>query len=296
MPRLPHEPGKGGLWYIVEDRKEAFKKEGLKTTSRGGARQSSNPNSPAPRKSPKKKTPPNEDFERTMAIPTSTPPMPQTIINGTQTPSRLPRFENSHQLPQLAEDSTPLPRNQPYLSQTVPTAGSPNPSSQVYLAEPVTGYSFQTPVPQRTEPRFTMPSTAKLPSQWLPQSSPNLWHIDINSKPFPFDSSPIKRDGDAPTAGLRSSSPPPAIADGSPTRPRLNTIETRINGTNSKESESKIIPSPKEDEEDMQIDLMAYDIFFFILSSFELFFTNGIIGVHFQQSEPVVQTDESLTS
>ena len=260
MPRLPHEPGKGGLWYIVDDRKEAFKKEGLKTTSRGGARQTSNPNSPAPRKSPRKKTPPYEDLpDNTLGLATSPSiPAPARASNA-ETPSRGlqgPSYETIQTLPQLAEDSTPLPRSQPYLSRNAATAGSPPAfSSQVYLAaEPNQGYSYYTPAPQRTEPRFTAPSTAKLPSQWLPQSSPNLWHIDINSKRFPFDSSPLKDGQRTQNPGMRSSSPPPAIADGSPTRPRGPPVDTRTSGTIGNIPTLRAATPDKDDDE---LDLMG---------------------------------------
>ena len=265
MPRMAHEPGKGGLWYIVEDRKEAFKKEGLKTTSRGGARQSSNPNSPAPRKSPRKKTPPHDGLSNALPGAETSPLVQAPTHPGTaHTPSRIPHnaaFEALQSLPQLSDDSTPFPRKQPFLSQNTTGAGSPPTlSSQVYLAaEPSQTYNYYTPAPQRTEPRFTMPSTAKLPSQWLPQSSPNLWHIDLNSKPFPFDSSPLKAGAEANNTGLRSSSPPPAIADGSPTRLRGPSLENRVNGTSAANAPlDKTAPPEQDDDEDLPIDLMGY--------------------------------------
>lgn len=262
MPRLPHEPGKGGLWYIVEDRKEAFKKEGLKTTSRGGARQSSNPNSPAPRKSPRKKTPSHEDLQNDLpGAETSPLTAAQVNTDSAHTPPRIPRshgFDNLQPLPQLSDTSTPLPRNQPYLSQNVTAGSPPTLSAQVYLGtEPSHGYNYFTPAPQRTEPRFTMPSTAKLPSQWLPQSSPNLWHIDLNSRPFPFDSSPLKAGPEGQNSGLRSSSPPPAIADGSPTRPRGPPLDSRVNGNTSNAPVEQATTPDKDDDEDMPIDLMG---------------------------------------
>ena len=260
MPRLAHEPGKGGLWYIVEERKEGFKKEGLKTTSRGGARQPSNPNSPAPRRSPKKKTPPR-DLDTSGPQPGSPLVGHSKTVNGTEMTPRAPRtsdFEGLPSLPQLAQDSTPIPQRQPFLSQNTLAAGSP-PSlpSQVYLAEPGQSYSYYTPAPQRTEPKFTVPSTSRLPSQWLPQSSPNMWHFDINAKSYPFDSSPIKGGGSVPNPGLRSCSPAPVIADGSPTRVRGAILENRVNGMSGKETGVKPPSPPKDDEEDVQIDLLA---------------------------------------
>lgn len=260
-PREAHEPGKGGLWYIVEDKKEAFKKEGLKTTSRGGARQPSNPNSPAPnRKSPKKETAPTTT-EQFHSITTSTPPMPakRSQINGMQTPSRptiVIDGVNVEQIPELSQDTPPHLRPQPYLSQNV--ASPSGLSSVMYVGERSAGFSFQTPAPQRAEPRFNVPSTTKLPSQWLPQSSPNLWHIDINNKPFPFDSSPIKGHADLQPSGLRSSSPPHSIAEGSPTRPRASSFTTKLNGGPVSRKESRESEVKKPEEEDMPIDLMAY--------------------------------------
>lgn len=180
-------------------------------------------------------------------------------LNGVQTPSK-PSIAidgvNIQQLPELSQDTPPLLRPRSYLSQN---AGSPSGlSPAVFLGERNTGYSFQTPAPQRAEPRFNVPSTAKLPSQWLPQSSPNLWHIDINNKPFPFDSSPIKGHTDLQPNGLRSSSPPHSIAEGSPTRPRTSSFTTQWSGGPVLRKDVKGIEAAKHEEEDMPIDLMGY--------------------------------------
>ena len=180
----------------------------------------------------------------------------RTTSNSTETPSKpsitISGLEMQGLLPQLSQNSPP------YLPHDGGTAGSPTGiSTTVYLGEPNSSYNFQTPAPQRAEPRFNVPSTAKLPSQWLPQSSPNPWHIDINNKPFPFDSSPIKGNGDVQPGGLRSSSPPPAIADGSPTRPKASPFATHINGVSIKQPEI-VRPQPsKHDDDDLPIDLMG---------------------------------------
>ena len=263
-PRAAHEPGKGGMWYIKEEKKEEFKVNGLKMTSRGGARRSSNPNSPVPKKSPKKKNSPGGGPKPSHAHPKSpsadTPLLSShaSTMPENQTPSRPPRSIGHHNglqtLPQLSDDASPLPRHAPYLSQNAANAGSPPMlTSSAFLGDQGSSYNYLTPAPQRHEPRLTVPSTVKLPSYYLPQSSPNPWwnqpapHADGDKN---LDTSPIKQKIDGNAIPPSSSPPPP-----SPTRPK-RVLDERING-------GKVIPAPPpaprqpSPEQDEEIDLMG---------------------------------------
>ena len=260
------------MWYIKEEKKEEFRVNGLKMTSRGGARRSSNPNSPVPKKSPKKKTSPVGGLKSAQAIHNSpgadTPLLGshQSTMPEVQTPSRAPRNFGSQgelqALPQLSDDASPLPRHAPYLSQNAVNAASPPMlTSSAFPGDPQSSYNYYTPAPQRHEPRLTVPSTVKLPSYYLPQSSPNPWwnqppsHVDGDKH---VDTSPIKQKADGDAVPPSSSPPPPTLANGSPTRPkRLN--DERTNGAAAAAAAIAIHapprqPSPEQDEE---IDLMG---------------------------------------
>ncbi|MCJ1475029.1 transcription factor [Lambiella insularis] len=277
IPRGTHEPGKGGMWVITDEKKEQIKADGLKMTSRGGARRSSAPNSPAPKKSPRKTPPktvtgsPSAGFK---TFPTDcTPPLtayPPTAQESF-TPSRGPRVSalghaDSHILPQLSDDASPLP-NRSYLSRNAAAAGSPPTlsSSAYYNEDHPSAYSLFTPAPQRHEPRMVAPSTAKLPSQYLPQSSPApFWkfngHLDSTPARMP-DSSPVKAGGPTLAIPTQSSSPPPAIANGSPTRARGNPVEPTLSGPNTVLglgiNSGHNGAEDEEDEDDGQLDLMG---------------------------------------
>jgi pSer/pThr/pTyr-binding forkhead associated (FHA) protein len=243
MPRTSNEPGKGCMWYISEEKLEQIKADGFKMTSRGGARRSSAPNSPAPaKKSPLKTTPKREmngtqlvfktsSVERTSPV-TGQGPFPPEA----QTPTRGPRVPAGHGIiPQLSDDASPLPVR-PYLSTNAAAGGSPATlTTSFYNDNEQTGYtSIYTPAPQRMEPKMTMPSTAKLPSQYLnlPNSSPDpYWRFrtEPSSTPRFPESSPLKAMNPSTAVTLQSSSPPPAATNGSPTKIRLAPLETGTN-------------------------------------------------------------------
>lgn len=80
-----------------------------------------------------------------------------------------------------------------------------------------------TPAPQRQQPRLPPPSTAQIPSKFMPMSSPaQFWKFaDIGStpaRPVP-DMSPLKGSvgGDGDSLMPSSSPPPPNL--GSPSKP-----------------------------------------------------------------------------
>jgi forkhead protein FKH len=301
--RDTHEPGKGGLWYIVEDRVEEFRKQGLKMTSRGGARQSSNPSSPVPKRSPKKKTPPRRSTQSAAGGPSSATGGAGENAGGAgaskgaveHTPSRAPRnatsaLADTQTLPQLSSDASPLPSRPSYLSQSAQTADSPptlTSSAAIFNRDDgeFGSSSLLTPAPQRHEPRMTAPSTAKLPSKYLPQSSPAPFWKNIGTTPMPM-TSPVKGggggDGDGEGDGegaehdrdreqtqlLQSSSPPPPSANGSPTRvrPKVEISGLSVAGSRTlRPSTPPPPPSTKEDddpeeaeeEDEGELDLMG---------------------------------------
>ena len=262
--REAHEPGKGGLWLIVDSKKEEFRKNGLKMTSRGGARQSSNPSSPAPKRSPKKNSPPLA-MGGLQDLATSPADVRNPFVAGSHdahTPSRPPRSQaDISQLPRLSDNPSPLPQAQPF-SQTA-TAGSPTTlSSSAYFDNANQNYGeLLTPLPRRYVPPLTAPSTAKLPSQYLPQSSPAPFWNDPGSTPARLpDTSPLKGNAHGTARPLlQSSSPPPPGGLGSPTRARGVFNDPKLTSSVSGLSNSfdKKTGNKEKDDDEGQIDLMG---------------------------------------
>lgn len=236
-------------------------------TTRGGARRTSGPNSPAPKRSPKKTSPKMEAGPSTQVFKTSptasTPPIsayPPTGVQPVQTPSRASRGPvhlNDQPLPQLSDDASPLPNRASFLSTNANAGSPPTLSSSAYLDDQHQGYNnIYTPAPQRHEPKLTAPSTAKLPSQYLPQSSPAPFWRSVNngSTPARFpESSPVKG-GDAATT-MQSSSPPTAT-NASPIRARGSTADMRVNGMNGLGIRNQQVEE-EDDDDDTQLDLMG---------------------------------------
>ena len=260
IPRGTDEPGKGMKWQIIEDRREELRTLGMKYNGRGGGRKGSGPSSPVvktspPRKSPNKASPENHSKNRSKtpersgsvnpnihgqrvfkSSPTAqTPPLSvyPSVARESYTPTRGSRVSAlSHSNPQPhpvpSDDASPLPNRPRYLSTAAAVAGSPPSlsSGNIYYDEQNHGNYLYTPAPQRHEPKLYAPSTAKLPSSFLPLSSPApFWtkSHQTGSTPAKFfaDSSPIKGGSrlQHPSA-LESSSPPPEVAHGSPSRSR----------------------------------------------------------------------------
>lgn len=80
-----------------------------------------------------------------------------------------------------------------------------------------------TPAPQRQQPRLPPPSTAQIPSKFMPMSSPaQFWKFaEIGSTPArPVqDTSPLKGESGDGLGNLPSSSPPPDLV--SPSKPGM---------------------------------------------------------------------------
>ena len=290
----------------------------MKITSRGGARQTSNPNTPAPKRSPKrsprKRTPPPHALppaHYTKTSPSLTSPAVAPYPHASaETPSRAPRASSHHHPPTTGHDDAPaLPalapdaptparaplRAAPYLAQSAPSGSPPPPlpSSGFYPGEAGGGgggggyQSLYTPAPQRREPSFApVPSTGRLPSHYLPQSSPFPFWKEAGAAPPPGgttpgagllmpDTSPLK--GSMARAmgkdrekgeegggllghglGLQSSSPPPRdVGNGSPTRPKP--VEPRMNGIGAQgNAVRRRLPTPPgPTDEEGTLDLMG---------------------------------------
>ena len=274
VPRSANEPGKGSMWYISEEKKEQIRGDGLKMTSRGGARRSSAPNSPAPKKSPKKASPKSQldgpySIKKQSPVEGTSPLVAFPTAQESYTPSRGSRISatghtSAQELPQLSDDASPLP-SRPHFSLNAAAAGSPPTlsSSAFYNEDQQSGQNLFTPMPRRFEPRPTEPSTVKLPSQYLPQSSPApFWKFngELGSTLAGFpESSPLRPSGRA-AIPIQSSSPPPIISNGSPTRTRGVPADVLINGQVSGQGLGINGGSAgiDEEEDDGHLDLMGY--------------------------------------
>ena len=308
IPRGTDEPGKGMKWQIIEDRRGELRKLGMKYNGRGGGRKGSGPSSPIvktspPRKSPNKTSPNSPSKKRSKtpeqsgsAYPISygqrvfkssptaqTPPLSvyPSAAPESYTPTRGSRISalshaTLHPHPVLSDDASPLPSRPRYLATTVTATDSPPSlsSGNIYFDEQSHGNNLYTPAPQRHEPKLYIPSTAKLPSSFLPMSSPApFWNKShqYGSTPAKFfaDSSPLKGGSrlQNPSA-LESSSPPPEVAHGSPTRSRGTPSAIASGGQAKPASQttnktqglgiSNGITTEEDDDDDAPIDILRY--------------------------------------
>ncbi|KAF7716875.1 Fork-head transcriptional regulator 2 [Penicillium ucsense] len=252
VPRRTDEPGKGMKWQIAAEHREEYRKKQMRKGT-----QSSAPSSPATREPPSsargnhvaqldtsfsattKKSPPisSPGFSSFPVAPVEayTPERGSRGGRGSDHPLR-------HMNPRDYEEPSPLPARthsgaQAASSSRVQTssnnlsrayglsdnvAGSPPVLSSSYYDEGPS--SMITPAPQRQQPRLPPPSTAQIPSKFMPMSSPaQFWKFaDIGStpaRPVP-DMSPLKGEPEERLiAGFPSSSPPPNMI--SPSKPAV---------------------------------------------------------------------------
>lgn len=139
----------------------------------------------------------------------------------------------------------------------LPTRAANNNLSRAYgLSDNVTGSppvlsssyyddgpsSMITPAPQRQQPRLPPPSTAQIPSKFMPMSSPaQFWKFaDIGSTPARpvLDMSPLKGEPGDGTGSIPSSSPPPPNL-ASPSKP----------GTSNGFGNGRTLPPLKEEDD-----------------------------------------------
>ncbi|KAL6233696.1 hypothetical protein BDW75DRAFT_183355 [Aspergillus navahoensis] len=230
VPRRTDEPGKGMKWQIAPEYREEYWKKQL----RKGA-QSSAPSSPAT-KDPAARGPAASGMESVFSagkksLPVSSPSFSSFPVAPVEayTPERGSRTgrNGAIELPSLRppnprdyEEPSPLPnrsatKNATGLSRAyglsdAATRSPPVLSSSYYDDGPS---SMITPAPQRHQPRLPPPSTAQIPSKFMPMSSPaQFWKFaDIGSTPARpvADMSPLKGDPGDVLGNIPSSSPPP---------------------------------------------------------------------------------------
>ncbi|KAE8355202.1 fork head domain-containing protein [Aspergillus coremiiformis] len=226
VPRRTDEPGKGMKWQIaLEYREEYWKKQLRKGT------QSSAPSSPATKDPATRGA---NGMEAVFAASKKSPPVSSPGFSSfpvapveAYTPERGSRASRNgpqdHPLRHPArdyEEPSPLPMRSAIKNSSNGTslryglsdniASPPILSSSYYDEGPS---SMITPAPQRQQPRLPPPSTAQIPSKFMPMSSPaQFWKFaDIGStpaRPVP-DMSPLKGDPGDGLGSIPSSSPPP---------------------------------------------------------------------------------------
>lgn len=299
VPRRTDEPGKGMKWQIAPEYREEYWKKQL----RKGGTQSSAPSSPATKEGFSRGTNGLEAVFSAAAEKKS----PQVSSPGfssfsvapveAYTPERGSRagaadLRMRHKNARDYEEPSPLPSRSVNrskntsgggqnlgrafgLSDNVP--GSPPALSSSYYDEGPS--SMITPAPQRQQPRLPPPSTAQIPSKFMPMSSPaQFWKFaDIGStpaRPGP-DMSPLKgvEPGDGGLGDIPSSSPPPpnlaspskpgtsnGVSHHSRTLPPLKTEETE--GGHAEEPERPVQPDAPEEEDEGGFDLARCVSFF----------------------------------
>ncbi|KAL4882900.1 fork head domain-containing protein [Aspergillus karnatakaensis] len=214
VPRRTDEPGKGMKWQIAPEYREEYWKKQL----RKGA-QSSAPSSPATKDTVARgaaasgmesvfSAAPVEAYTpergsragRNGGIepPSLRPPNPRDYEEPSPLPNRSATKQNGSGLGRAYGLSDTATRSPPVLSSSYYDDG---PSSMI------------TPAPQRHQPRLPPPSTAQVPSKFMPMSSPaQFWKFaDIGSTPARpvADMSPLKGDPGDVLRDIPSSSPPP---------------------------------------------------------------------------------------
>lgn len=227
VPRRTDEPGKGMKWQIAPEYREEYWKKQL----RKGA-QSSAPSSPATKDPAAHRSAAASGMESVFSAGKKSPPVSSPGFNSfpvsqveAYTPERGSRAGRNGAIeppslrppPKDFEEPSPLP-NRSATKQTPGITRAYGLSDNATRSPPVLSSSYYddgpssmiTPAPQRHQPRLPPPSTAQVPSKFMPMSSPaQFWKFaDIGSTPArpAADMSPLKGDpGDA----LPSSSPPP---------------------------------------------------------------------------------------
>lgn len=238
VPRRTDEPGKGMKWQIAPEYREEYWKKQL----RKGGTQSSAPSSPATKEGFSRGT---NGLEAVFSAAAAEKKSPQVSSPGfssfpvapveAYTPERGSRagaadLRMRHKNARDYEEPSPLPSRSINRSKNTSSGGGGQNlgrafglSDNVPGSPPVLSSSYYdegpssmiTPAPQRQQPRLPPPSTAQIPSKFMPMSSPaQFWKFaDTGStpaRPVP-DMSPLKgvEPGDGGLGDIPSSSPPP---------------------------------------------------------------------------------------
>ena len=279
IPRRTDEPGKGMKWQIVPAHRDEFTKRGARASTKGGLRGSSAPNSPAAKESStiipgvSSQTAYGVGMEdgrdssasRVKHSPRSVTPPPLSsypvAAKEAYTPDRGSRMSLSRR-PENGgnelDDGSPLPASRSrtmlgsYGLSDNAQGSPPTLSSSAYMDE---GQPMITPAPRRQHPRLAPPSTAQVPSTYMPTSSPApFWkYVDLGStpaRPMP-DLSPSKSAG---AGAPQSSSPPPTSANrdsGSPSKTGQSRPLNVDMGKSDVKVEKKAAPEVDEGLDDM---------------------------------------------
>jgi len=277
IARRTDEPGKGMKWQIVAEHRDEFLKKGLSSAKK--SRGSSGPNSPTKTSlsgmdgDKRFENPFLQDPQRgasrmgnpfVKTSPGSTPPMAHyPIAKEAYTPDRgglalrhIQGLDPSSPRNRFPHGASPLPpygnRARQHLNGFNEAAATGSPGGPTMLLSSEAQDHLVTPLITRHLPRLAPPSTAHLPSQFMPMSSPApFWkYADFGSTPARpnVDISPVKmtmrqelkkdqgEQNESPVdvaepqanrknALVRSSSPPipeAEIGSGSPTRALSN--------------------------------------------------------------------------
>ncbi|KAL2867065.1 putative forkhead transcription factor Fkh1/2 [Aspergillus lucknowensis] len=233
VPRRTDEPGKGMKWQIAPEYREEYWKKQLRKGT-----QSSAPSSPATKDSAATRSAAGGGMESVFSAGKKSPAVSSPSFTSfpvasveAYTPERGSRVGRNGAIepPSLRppsardyEEPSPLPNrsamkqnsgaglSRAYGLSDNATRSPPVLSSSYYDDGPS---SMITPAPQRHQPRLPPPSTAQVPSKFMPMSSPaQFWKFaDIGSTPARpvADMSPLKGDSGDVLGNIPSSSPPP---------------------------------------------------------------------------------------
>ncbi|OJJ60933.1 hypothetical protein ASPSYDRAFT_147363 [Aspergillus sydowii CBS 593.65] len=230
VPRRTDEPGKGMKWQIAPEYREEYWKKQLR---KGGA-QSSAPSSPATKDSAATRGAATSGMESVFSAGKKSPPVSSPSFSSfpvapveAYTPERGSRAGRNGAIeppslrppnPRDYDATSPLPNRSATKQSATGLSRAYGLSDNATRSPPVLSSSYYddapssmiTPAPQRHQPRLPPPSTAQVPSKFMPMSSPaQFWKFaDIGSTPARpvADMSPLKGD---PGDTLPSSSPPP---------------------------------------------------------------------------------------
>lgn len=303
VPRRTDEPGKGMKWMIAPEHRQEYWKKQLRKgnnssapsspatkdppSSRGNAGSSYEAIFSATKTSPQAPSPGFSSFsvapveaytpERGSRLARGGPDLSRSAGNAGEfneqsplpTRTRNDNHDNTHNNSsnnnhQNNANSESAANHRTYGLSGNATGSPPVLSSSYYDEGPS---SMITPAPQRHQPRLPPPSTAQVPSKFMPMSSPaQFWKFDIGSTPARLvpDMSPLKggisigSGGGGTGDGLMPSSSPPPPNFASPSKP--STSNVRALGPIKREEESEQIrnhrlPADDDDEEDEGFDL-----------------------------------------
>lgn len=298
VPRRTDEPGKGMKWMIAPEHRQEYWKKQLRKGNNSSA-----PSSPATKETPSSRGlngHAGSSYEGIFSAAKTSPQAPSPGFSSfsvapveAYTPERGSRLgHGGTDVPRSSgnadfDEQSPLPtrirnnnrdngsnsqnanngnNNENATNRTYGlsgnTTGSPPVLSSSYYDEGPS--SMITPAPQRHQPRLPPPSTAQVPSKFMPMSSPaQFWKFaDIGSTPARLlpDMSPLKGGpGGALGDGLMPSSSPPPPNYASPSKP--STSNAGALGPIKREEETEQVRDHRlaapedEDEEDEGFDL-----------------------------------------